>query len=201
MSSKQKVSKRVKVWLVVLSILVIIIVGLLFAIFLYNEENKGEEFFDSGSIVMTYVENSDIFFINNMVPLSDEIGKLSNTEADYFDFTVKINMGDSSKTDYEIALEIDEEFTTALPSNVKVYLEKQESGSYIPVSEPETFENLILKSEYNAPDDAKIIAKVSSTETTSHNYRLRMWLAEGTVVTPEVLQSFGVEINVYGETK
>lgn len=200
-SNKKKVSSRLIVWLVVASILVVTIVVVAFCAFIYMEKNKGEEFYDSGSIVMTYAENSDIFFINSMLPMSDEVGKANNQVGQFYDFTIDVNIGDAEVANYEIALEVDKEFTTASLDDVKVYLEKQESGSYIPISEPEVFSNLNLKSEYNVPKDAKIIAKVSSEEVASHNYRLRMWLKEGTVVTPEVLQSFGIEINVYGGTK
>lgn len=200
-SSQKKVSKKLIVWLVIISILIVMVIGVVFAMFIYNEKNKGEEFFDSGSIVMTYAENSDIFFINNMTPISDASGKINSVEGLFYDFTIKINLGDSSSSEYEIALEVDEEFTTSLPENVKIYLEKQESGTYIPVCEPVTFDKIDSKSSYGAPEGSKIVAKVSSDKSTSHNYRLRMWLAEETIVTPEVIQSFGIEINVYGEAK
>ncbi len=200
-SNNNGVSKKLIGWLVVASILVILVIVMSFIIFFRNENNKSDEFFDSGSVVMTYAENSDIFFINNMVPLYDEVGRVISEEDQYYDFTIKVNLGDSAAVDYEIALEINEEFTSALPETVKIYLEKQESGTYIPVAEPVTFDKLEDNSSYGAPTGAKIIAKVSSEETVSHNYRLRMWLADDTVVTPEVLQSFGIEINVYGKAR
>lgn len=200
-NSKNKVSKKLIGWLVVLSILVVAVIVVAFLIFNKIENNKSDEYFDSGSVVMTYAENSDIFFIDNMTPLVDGVARVSNGDGQYYDFTVNVNLGDSKAVDYEIALEIDEEFTSALPQNVKVYLEKQESGTYIPVAEPVTFDQLENNSSYGAPLDARIIAKVSSEETVSHNYRLRMWLADGTIVIPEVLQSFGIEINVYGKAR
>lgn len=201
MNNNRNVSKKLIILLVIISILVIAIDGVAFALFINKENNKSEEFFDSGSVVMTYAENSDIFFINNMLPLASDVARINSDVGQYYDFTVKVNVGDSKSVDYEIALEIDDEFTTALPQNVFVYLEKQESGTYIPVIEPTAFDKLDLKSSCNAPDTAKIIAKVSSEKTISHNYRLRMWLADGTVVSPEFLQSFGIEINVYGKAK
>ena len=197
----KSVSNKLIILLIVISVLVLAVDGLAFALFINKENNKSDEFFDSGSVVMSYAENSDIFFINNMLPIASDIGRVNNNVGQYYDFTVKVNVGDSKSVDYEIALEIDDEFTTALPENILVYLEKQESGTYIPVSEPITFDKIDIKSTCNAPDAAKIIAKVSSKKNISHNYRLRMWLADGTVVTPEFLQSFGIEINVYGKAK
>ncbi len=200
-SNKNCVSKKLAIWLVVISILVVLFIGGVLFIFINNEKNKGEEFFDSGSIVMTYSENSEIFFINNMVAVSDEVGKSSNDESKYFDFTIKVNLGDSKLANYEIALSVNEDFSTVLPSDIMVYLEKQESGSYVPVSDPISLDKLDLKSDYGAKVGDKILTKVSSNETVSHNYRLRMWLRDGSKVLPDVIQSFGIEINVYGETK
>ncbi len=200
-SSKKGISKKFVVGLIVASILIVTLIIVSFIMFFIHENNKDAEFFDSGSIVMTYAENSDIFFINNILPMTDEVGKANSNEGQYYDFTINVNLGDCDKSSYEIALEISDEFTTALPSTVKVYLEKQESGSYIPVGEPVTFDKLQSNSLYGAPKDAKIIASVNEKETVSNNYRLRMWLADGTVVSPEILQSFGIEINVYGEAK
>lgn len=200
-SNKNCISKKLVTWLVIASIVVIMLIGVTFCIFIYKEKNKGERFFDSGSIVMTYSENSDIFFVNNMISVSDDAGRVSSDEDQYFDFTIKVNLGDSKSANYEIALEVNEEFTTVLPSDVMIYLEKQESGTYVPISDPISFDELDLTSDYGASSVAKIITKGSCDETTSYNYRLRMWLKEGTVTIPEIVPSFAVEINVYGETK
>ena len=200
-SSENGVSKSLIIWLTIVSILVVAIIVTALLIFIDKENNKGEEFFDSGSIVMTYAENSNIFFINNMNSVGDEVGKENTISGQYYDFTIKIDLGDSTKAYYDIVLKIDEEFTTALPSTVKVYLEKQESGSYVSVLDPKIFDELESESDYGAPIDSKVIASVSSDESTSHNYRLRMWLADGTPVSPELLQSFGIEINVYGKAE
>lgn len=200
-SSENGVSKSLIIWLTIASIFVVAMIVIALLIFIDKEKNKGEEFFDSGSIVMTYAENSNIFFINNMNSVNDEVGKENTNSGQYYDFTIKIDLGDSTKAYYDIVLKIDEEFTTALPSTVKVYLEKQESGSYVSVLEPKIFDELESESDYDASIDSKVIARVSSDENTSHNYRLRMWLADGTPVSPEVLQSFGIEINVYGKAE
>ena len=200
-NKKEKVSKKLAVWLVVASFIVIIIIALAFVIFNKIEDNKKNSYLDSGSVVMTYSENSNIFFIDNMVPLVDDIAKVSNIDGLYYDFTINVDIGDSKAIDYEIALLIDNEFTTSLPETVKMYLEKQESGTYISVGEPITFDQLNDYSSYGAAVGSKIIAKVSSEESVSHNYRLRMWLADGTVVSPDIMQSFGVSINVYGKAR
>lgn len=200
-NSKNKVSKKLIGWLVVASILVIAIIVVAFVIFNKKENNKKDKYFDSGAVVMTYSENSNIFFIDNMVPLVDDIAKVNNIDGHYYDFTINVDLGDSKAIDYEIGLLIDDEFTTSLPETVKIYLEKQESGTYIPVSEPITFDQLNDYSSYGASVGTKIIAMVSSEESVSHNYRLRMWLADGTVVSPDVVQSFGVAIDVYGKAR
>lgn len=200
-NSKEKVSNKLIGWLVFTSILVIAIIVLAFVIFNKIENNKKDKYYDSGSVVMTYSENSNIFFIDNMFPLVDDIAKVSNIDGHYYDFTINVDLGDSKAIDYEIGLLVDDEFTSSLPENIKVYLEKQESGTYIPVSEPISFAQLSDYSSYGALSGSKIIAKVSSEESSSHNYRLRMWLADGTIVSSDVIQSFGISIDVYGKAR
>ena len=200
-SSNKLVSNKIKVLLCVLSVMVLTLIALAFVLFINFERNKKEVFFDSGSVVMTYAENSDIFFLNNMLPISNDVGRINNDEGQFYDFTVKVNLGNSESIEYEIALEIDKEFTTALPENVIVYLEKQESGSYVPVIEPTALDKLSDKSFFGAPSQAKIITNVSNKESVSHNYRLRMWLSDGTIISPDFLQSFGIEINIYAKAK
>lgn len=199
MSSKKGVSKKLIIGLIVASILVVSVISVTLVLFINREKNKDVERFDSGLIKMTYAENSNIFFLDKLVPTSDAVGKLSNDASQYYDFTINVDLRDSASVSYELALKIDEEFTSALPNTMRVYLERQESGSYVPVLEPTSFSELNSKSQYGASNDEVIIASVSSKENISHNYRLRMWLAEDTLVDPEVTQSFGVEINVYGE--
>ena len=51
---------------------------------------------------MTYTENMNGISIQDALPTSDEVGKHLNGKGEYFDFTIKSNVVNSSIT-YEIA--------------------------------------------------------------------------------------------------
>ena len=187
-SSKNGVSKKLVLGLGCVSVIVLCVIIVTLVVFMNNQKNNSEQFYDSGSVVMTYAENSNIFFINNM-------------SGQYYDFTVNAELGDSKQTDYEIVLKIDNNFTSIDSKDVKVYLEKQESGSYVPVLEPISFDSLSSKSECGAPNNSKILTKISNTKSSVNNYRLRMWVDSNTTLTLDTVNSFGIEINVYGKSE
>lgn len=200
-SSKNGVSKRLVITLVICSILVVVLVVLFFLKFLSDENNKSDKFLDSGSVVMLYDENSSIFFINDMKSVVDDDGRANDNPGTFYDFSIKVNIGDSKSTSYDLALVMNPDFSTARSSDVMIYLEREDSGSYVPVLEPTIFDLLEDVSNRGSDTGSKKLVGVTSKEDTLHNYRLRMWLRDGTVITPEVLQSFGVEIKLYGEAK
>ena len=200
-SSKNGVSKKLVFGLGCVSVIFLCVIIVTLVVFVNNQKNNGEQFYDSGSVVMTYAENSNIFFINNMSILDDESGKTNMVSGQYYDFTVNAELGDSKQTDYEIVLKIDNNFTSIDSKDVKVYFEKQESGSYVPVLEPISFDSLSSKSKCGAPKNSKILTKVSNTKSSVNNYRLRMWVDSNTTLTLDTVNSFGIEINVYGKSE
>ena len=109
-SSKNGVSKKLVLGLGCVSVIVLCVIILTLVVFMNNQKNNCQQFYDSGSVVMTYAENSNIFFINNMSILDDESGKTNMVSGQYYDFTVNAELGDSKQTDYEIVLKIDNNF-------------------------------------------------------------------------------------------
>ena len=106
MSSKNGVSKKLIIGLIIASILVVSVISVTLVLFINREKNKDVERFDSGLIKMTYAENSNIFFLDKLVPTSDAVGKLSNDASQYYDFTINVDLRDSASVSYELALKI-----------------------------------------------------------------------------------------------
>lgn len=82
-SSKNGVSKKLVLGLGCVSVIVLCVIIVTLVVFMNNQKNNGEQFYDSGSVVMTYAENSNIFFINNMSILDDESGKTNMVSGQY----------------------------------------------------------------------------------------------------------------------
>ena len=144
---------------------------------------------------MTYTENMNGISIQDALPTSDEVGKKLNGKGEYFDFTIKSNIVNSSIT-YEIAA-IKDKSSTISDDSIKLYLEKQNSGTYEQVMEPTIFKSITKKSKIGSPKGSMVLYKLNRKKSGTDNYRLRMWIKEDAVV--EMDKSYTVKVNVYGK--
>ena len=144
---------------------------------------------------MTYTENMNGISIQDALPTSDEVGKHLNGKGEYFDFTIKSNVVNSSIT-YEIAA-IKDKSSTISDDSIKLYLEKQNSGTYEQVMEPTIFKSITKRSKIGSPKGSMVLYKLNRKKSGTDNYRLRMWIKEDAVV--EMDKSYTVKVNVYGK--
>ena len=133
--------------------------------------------------------------IQDALPTSDEVGKHLNGKGEYFDFTIKSNIVNGSIT-YEIAV-IKDKSSTISDNSIKLYLEKQNSGSYEQVMEPTIFKSITKKSKIGSPKSSMVLYKLKRKKSGTDNYRLRIWIKEDAVV--EMDKSYTVKVNVYGK--
>lgn len=205
-NNEQKNSYRfILISVIFVTILVIIVIALSFIAFKKVESsiNDGDKYSEgegggstSTSISMTYTENTNGISIQNALPTSDEIGKALSGTGEYFDFTVSSKLSSGAAVTYEIAAIKDEESTIS-DDQVKLYLEKQVSGSYEQVMEPTLFKPISKDSEVGSPEGSMILYQLKKKKSESDNYRLRMWIKEDANV--EMDQVYTVKVNVYGK--
>src|SRR5699024_10973605 len=75
----------------------------------------------TGTIVMSYTENTNGIYLTNASPMTDEVGRTLTDENLYFDFTVNATMSGNANVDYVISASKDS-YSTLEDSAVKVYL-------------------------------------------------------------------------------
>ena len=80
--------------------------------------------------------------------------------------------------------------------NVKIYLEKEVSGSYSEVTGPIVFSSNMKDSELG---EAMTIYKGTNKNNKTANFRLRMWISDTANVTPEQIQNYTVKIMLDGK--
>lgn len=194
------VSKKVIIWIIIVSFLILLIV--LFALFFaYNNQlNAKNKTYDNGSILMTY-SSDNMISINNSLPMSDEVGMALNDINQYFDFTVNTTLGDSEEVLYEITALKDQNISNISDSDVRLYLEKQDRGTFTKVFGPSSYNPLSKKTKLNSPIDSMVLLKVNSTDSKSDNYRLRMWFSDEASLSEDQLKYFTIKVNVYGKAK
>ena len=201
--NKSNSSKFIFISVILVTILVILVLCLSFAAFKKatsedgtnsNNDSNGNGGINS-RISMTYTENMNGISIQDALPTSDEVGKKLNGKGEYFDFTIKSNIVNSSIT-YEIAA-IKDKSSTISDDSIKLYLEKQNSGTYEQVMEPTIFKSITKKSKIGSPKGSMVLYKLNRKKSGTDNYRLRMWIKEDAVV--EMDKSYTVKVNVYGK--
>lgn len=197
MESKKGISKKVLWSILIISFLVILIVLLAFGIFFKKQNNTTIKENNPGIITMNYVD-SNVFEISNLVPVTDAVGKKNNEAGQYFDFSVNTKVEDADEIEYEVAVSINKSDTSVDKDNLKIYLEKEESGSYSRVLGPSIFKAITSKSKYGSPVGSMILYKNKVKNNTTDNYRLRVWL-DSLSVDPS--GSVSLTVDVYGVFK
>ena len=128
--------------------------------------------------------------------MSDADGMIQDASDKFFDFSINTDISNANNLEYSIILVKDEELSTALDENVKIYLEKEVSGSYSEVTGPIVFSSNMKDSEYK---NAMTIYKGTNKNNKTENFRLRMWISDTAEVTPEQIQNYSVKIMVDGK--
>ncbi len=198
MENKKSVSKGLIFGVIIIVMLVGAVIGGAFYLHLNQVQDVDEKTLDGGAISLTYVDEVNLFTIENAIPTSDLVGTVSDSAETFFDFTVKTTIEEANEIEYEIILVRDETVSTALNENIKVYLEKCESGTYVEVAGPEVF---TVNDDIDLDGDAMSIYKTSTKSSGNDNYRLRIWLSDTAVYDASELQNFSVKVVINGEAK
>lgn len=202
--NKNNSSKFIFISVILVAILVILVLCLSFTAFKKaisavgddrNNQNSGANDGINSRISMTYTEDMNGISIQDALPITDEVGKRLSSNGEYFDFTIRSNILNNSIT-YEIAA-IKDNDSTISDDDIKLYLEKQNSGTYESVMEPTVFTPITKKTKIGSPTGSMVLYKVTKTKSGTDNYRLRMWIREDASV--ELDKVYTVKINVYGK--
>ena len=199
MESKKGVSKGVIIGCIIIVLLVVSIVAGAFYIYYSSPEEVYQETLEGGSISLTYSDEQNLFLIENAIPTSDLVGTVYDSADMFFDFTVNVDIEEANYVEYEVLLVKDDETSTSLNNNIRVYLEKEEDGNYVQVAGPEAFSSNVEDEKLGSSVMSIYSAKRDSSG--SDNYRLRVWLADTAVVASGDVQNFGIKIALQGEAK
>lgn len=200
MESKKGVSKKVFSLILLISIFIILILILAFGIFFKKQEERDDKNHNPGSIVLNYTD-STIFKVTNLKPMTDDLGMKSDTKGSYYDFVVDTKLDDSKEVDYEVAVTLIDDETNVDLNNIKVYLEKEDSGSYISVFGPDKFKKITKKSKLGTPADSMIVFNTTKSSDANENYRLRVWMDEKATANENTTYTISLNVDVYGSAK
>ena len=201
MENNQSNSKQVLLSVLGVVILVVAVVGVSFAAFSYSKTGEKVNTITTGTITMSYSEDTNGINLMDALPMSDEQGKALAGESNVFDFTVTATINGSGTTtiNYDVTA-TKESDSTLVDSAVKVYLTNIDSNADTQILAPTKVSTLTKTGNSEAsgaPSNQYKLTSGTFTNTTTRKYRLRMWVADdysslGTSGT------YKLRVNVYG---
>ena len=196
---KENNSKQVLLSVLGVAILVVAVVGVSFAAFSYSKTGTQVNTITTGTITMSYSETTNGINLTNALPMSDGVGMALSEEEQYFDFTVSANITGTTTINYAITASKEAEST--LPDTaVKVYLTDMDGTADTQILAPTKVSGLTptTGSESSGTPSGQFILHTGTFDaTSSHDYRLRMWVADDYQVTGSSA-TYKLRVNVYG---
>ena len=191
-------SKYILISLIIVIIIVLIIMSITFTLFLKKQTDIAYSSKLIGKVSMRYTEDTNGITITDAIPVSDEVGMAQTGEGEYFDFSVGTSISSEIPIQYEITA-VKDKSSTISDDDIKIYLEKQENGSYVKFIEPTKFVPLDENTYIGSPIGTMVLKRVETKGNTTDNYRLKMWINKKADVGEN--KFYSIRINVYAKTK
>lgn len=194
-------SKQVLLSVFGVALLIVAIVGISYAIFVFSAKSRVDNTVRSGGITFEYLEGDSVIDINDALPVSDEVG-VKQTKS--FDFQVSSAIRGNTTVFYEVrakSLTVDNKIDNQY---IKIYLEKKDGGDFSTVLSPTTFKENPNTSLTNISVDTNTMllysgrfsGKKATTTNYSDEFRLKMWLSDKYLID-DVSRSFKIKVLVY----
>ena len=193
-----------KVILSVLGILMLVLVtvGVTFAVFTYTKLGTTENTVTTGTLKFLYTENTGIgagINIENAFPVSDTVGKSYDTDKYVFDFSVEATNSGNEEIPYEVTLR-KKSTSTLSESNIKVYLTDMTGDSDTQIVAPTLYSDLTETTIDVGEETEKTIYNgtvLGGELTYLKDFRLRMWIDESSNQDDINGKTFVALVNVY----
>ena len=195
---KDNNSKQVLLSVLGVAILVVAVVGVSFAAFTYSKAGEKVNTITTGTITMSYSEDTNGINLKDALPMTDEQGKALAGENNVFEFTVSANITGTTTINYAVTA-TKEPDSTLDDTSVKVYLTDITSGGDAEVLAPTKVSGLgkTASDVSGAPNDQYKLTSGTFNTTASKKYRLRMWVADD-YSTLTTSGTYKLRVNVYG---
>ena len=186
--------------------LIIVTIGITYAIFTYTKLGTTDNTLTSGTLKFLYTENTGVktgIKLTNALPISDTQGKVLDGDNNVFDFLIEATNTGTEAIPYEVTLR-KKSTSTLAEENVKVYLTDRTETTEKEELEPTNFNKLTQTNIDVGSEIEKTIynGTVNGGETTyQKDFRLRMWIDEQSNQSDINGKSFTGMVNVYSNAK
>ena len=184
--------------------LLIITIGVTYAVFTYVKEETTDNVVTTGTLKFLYTENNtngNGISITEAEPISDTKGKELVGDNNVFDFKVEGTNTGSEVIPYEVTLR-KKDTSTMSEDNIKVYL--QDGTDQTDLLTPTLYSKLVQTTTDVGNNVEKSIYKgevAASTNNYLKTFRLKMWIDESSNQNDINGKSFTATVNVYSNAK
>lgn len=192
-------SKEILFSILGIFVLVILVIGVSFAAFSFSQTGEKTNTITTGTISMTYSEPDNGINLVNALPITDEQGKVLSGTNNVFDFTVTSTINGNNPVTVSYAITAVSSNSTVDNSAIKIYLTNMDNDADSEILAPTKISSLTTTTgneDYNAPSGEFFLSSGTMTSSSSHKYRLRMWVADD--YTDTTGGSYTLKVNVYG---
>lgn len=192
---KDKKGLSTKFWITVLLLCSLFVILIAFGFATYSNykrpviENKE----NGGDVVLNYASDSNEFQLKDLTPVLDSVGIKNNKDGEYYDFSVDVSLDNATSIKYEISILKDEEYSTISDEDIRIYLEKEDSGEYVSVFEPASYTPLTRKTKVGTPVGNMILYEGRTTRSQTERFRLRIWSSDKSALSKG---NYGVSVYV-----
>ena len=186
--------------------LIIVTIGITYAIFTYTKLGTTDNTLTSGTLKFLYTENTGVktgIKLTNALPISDAQGKALDGDNNVFDFSIEATNTGTEAIPYEVTLR--KKSTSTLKEDyVKVYLTDRTETTEKEELEPNNFNKLIQTNIDVGNEIEKTIysGNVNGGEVSyQKDFRLRMWIDETSNQADINGKEFTAMVNVYSNAK
>lgn len=192
--------KKMLLLIGLISVGVIIVLIICFIVFFNNPKDVITKNVVGGEVSLSYTDKNNTLAIKNATPLEDSVGIKDLTGDNYFEFSVETKLKDAREVNYELNITKNNKDCTINDSDIKIYLEKEESGTYTKVFGPSSFKAIKKNTKLGSKKGSMVLTKINNKKSVIENYRLKIWLSN-TLASGTVSQDYSVDINVVGNAK
>lgn len=185
-----------KFWYFILGICIFlsVILGVSIYLFANRKEEVIEKNENGGQITLNYTNNVTGLNLMNITPVTDSVAIKDLTDQHYFDFFIDVDLKEAASIEYEISVIKNTKESTILDDDIRIYLEKEQSGTYTKVFGPSKYSPLKSDSKLGSSKGSMVLLKTKALKSSKDNYRLRMWLSDQSL-TPSGNYSIDVVVN------
>ena len=193
-----------KLKLIIIISIISVLLLLLLIIMIVAFYNKPKEVVTNkkvgGEVNITYTDKSSTLNVVNLTPVEDSAAIKDLTGDNYFEFSVETKVQGAKEVNYEIAITKNTDKSTINDGDIKIYLEKENSGSYSKIFGPSKFKGISKTSDLGTPKGSMVLAKVTNKKSIIENYRLKVWLSS-TASPGTIPQNYSIDINLVGDAE